>query len=102
MNTGSTARSLLTSDAGVREAYQAASLREKPTDEWQQTRWKLVQVEFDYGSTVMPPTWQVEHVFVNEPDTWEDIEYLTAKGAARAAWTGMARLCRSSRRARLL
>ena len=70
---------LLTSDAGVREAYQAVSLREKPTDEWQQTRWKLVQVEFDYGSTVMPPTWQVEHVFVNEPDTWEDIEYLKSK-----------------------
>jgi len=70
---------LLTSDDGVREAYQTISLRAAPTDEWQTSRWKLVQVEFDYGTTVTPPTWLVEHVYVAEPDTAEDIEFLKAQ-----------------------
>ena len=69
---------LLTSDKGVPEAYQTVSLRSGPTEEWQTSRWKLVQVEFDYGSTVTPPTWLVEHVFVGEPDTAEDVEFLRA------------------------
>ena len=70
---------MLTSDEGIDEAYQSVSLRSSPTDEWKTTRWKLVQVEFDYGTSVMPPVWLVEHVFVEEPDTPEDIEYLRSK-----------------------
>ena len=71
---------LLTSDKGVREAYQTISLRAGPMDEWQSSRWKLVQVEFDYGTTVTPPTWLVKHVFVAEPDTPEDVEFLKSHG----------------------
>ena len=42
----------LTSDAGVREAYQTVSLRSSPTEEWHTSRWKLVQEENDYGTSV--------------------------------------------------
>jgi hypothetical protein len=73
---------LLTSDEGVREAYQTVSLRASPDDPWQTSRWKLVQVSTDYGTTVVPPTWLVEHVFVAEPDTPEDVEFLRSKAPA--------------------
>jgi len=69
----------ISSDDGVKEAYQTVSLRASPDDEWQSSRWKLVQIEFDYGTTVTPPTWLVEHVFVGEPDTPEDIEFLKSQ-----------------------
>lgn len=72
---------LLTSDEGVSEAYQTISLRSAPAEPWKTSRWKLVQVEFDYGTAVMPPVWLVEHIYVAEPDTPEDIEYLRAKAA---------------------
>ena len=82
---------LLTSDEGVSEAYVTISLRSAPTDDWKTSRWKLVQIEFDYGTSVMPAVWLVEHIFVAEPDTPEDIEYLRAKAAKEPAflnWNG--------------
>lgn len=69
----------LTSDDGVKEAYQTISLRSAPTEDWHTSRWKLVQEEYDYGSSVTPPCWLVEHIYVDEPDTPEDIEYMRSK-----------------------
>lgn len=66
----------LTSDAGVAEAYQMCSMRPSPSSKWVSTRWKLVQVEADYGETVTRPQWMVEAVYSGEPDTPEDIEFL--------------------------
>lgn len=82
----------LTSDSGVKEAYQTVSLRNSPTDEWKTSRWKLVQVEFDYGTTVTPPSWLVEHVFTAEPDTAEDVEFLHPQGVEEPQvldWNGV-------------
>lgn len=70
---------LLTSDDGVEEAYQTVSLRSDSEEEWKTSRWKLVHVSFDAGESVTPPVWLVEHVFVEEPDTMEDVEYLREK-----------------------
>ena len=86
----------LRSDAGILEAYQAVSLRTSSSDEWMTSRWKLVQVEFDHGAQVMPSTWLVEHIFVAEPDTAEDIEfYAPRRPRRRSTSTGMARSCPS-------
>lgn len=64
---------------GCEEAYQMVSMRgDDPLSKWKSARWKLVKVETDYGESVSAPTWMVEAVFADEPDTAEDIEFLRA------------------------
>jgi hypothetical protein len=78
----------LQDDDGRDEAYQMVSMRDGPSDEWHSARFKLVKVEGDFGSTVLPAQWMVDAVFANEPDTPEDIEYLKAKGGRQAEFAG--------------
>jgi len=77
---------MLTDASGRQEAYQMCSMRSSPTEPWMSARWKLVNVECDYGE-VVKQQWMVEAVFAEEPDTAEDIEYLRSKEASEAPAT---------------
>jgi len=72
---------------GREEAYQMCTMRSSPTDEWMAARWKLVNVDCDYGE-IVKRQWMVEAVFANEPDTPEDIEFLRAREAPGAVDMG--------------
>jgi len=74
---------MLTDTTGRQEAYQMCSMRSSPSEPWMTSRWKLVNVESDFGE-VVKRQWMVEAVFADQPDTVEDIEYLRSKKVAEA------------------